>query len=560
MKTPRDYQVKIDNKLFDYLDSNEGNPIVAMPCGSGKSLSQAIAIKRLYHRNNNYRFLAICHVKEIIKQNAEELVESCNLQPSIYCAGLNKSEIGQFNFASIASISKKAALFEHIDWLFVDEAHSVSETDNSMYMRLISNLTEINPAMRIIGYSATPFRLGLGYITDGKIFDDIIVNATYMEAFNWFIDSGYLVNMISKQSVMQIDVSDVKKRGGDYIQRDLQLAADKEEVTRAALTESIQYANNRHHWIVFASGVDHAENITKMLIDEFEITATIVHSKMSDDQRDRNIEDFKSGKYRAIVNNLVLTIGSNLPLIDMVIDLAPTSSPARMIQKYGRASRPLYAEGFNLSTKQGRLDAIAASPKKNALILDFGQNIFSCGMINNPNIPRKKGDGGCLPPIKICPSCLTVHHTSRHICNTWNDLTEKLCEFEFTFESKITETASSDRIIDAPQEPIYQDFEVRQISYSLKKSKKDKIPMLRVTYLCGFSKFDEYICLQHTGFAYTNARKWWRNRTDVEPPSTVNEGLLLVDSLKIPTMINVLVNQKYPNIVSYLFDKAEDEG
>jgi DNA repair protein RadD len=559
MKTPRYYQVKIDDKLFNYLDSKEGNPLLAIPCGAGKSLSQAIAIKRLFERNNSYRFLAVCHVKEIIKQNAEELSECSNLQPSIYCAGLNKSEIGQFNFASVASIAKKSLLFGHIDWLFMDEAHSLSETDNSMYMQLINGLLEINPVMRIIGYSATPFRLGLGYITDGKVFDDIIVNATYMEAFNWFIESGYLVNMISKQTLAQIDISDVKKRGGDYIQSDLQKAVDKEEVTRAALTESMRYAANRHHWIVFASGVNHAEHITQMLIEEFGISAVVVHSKMSDEQRDKNIDDFKAGKYRAIVNNLVLTIGSNLPLIDMVIDLAPTSSPARMIQKYGRASRPVYAKGFDLSTKQGRLDAIATSPKKNALVLDFGQNIFNCGMVNNPKIPRKKGSSGGESPVKICPECLTAHHTSRRICDTWNDLTGKLCEFEFTFKSKLTDSASSDRIIDAPQDPIYQNFEVVSITYALKKSKKDKIPMLRVTYKCAFNKFDEYICLEHTGFAYTNARRWWRNRTDVEPPATVDEALLLCDNLIVPLEITVIVNQKYPKITDYLFDSDDNK-
>lgn len=560
-KHPRDYQLKINRKLFEYIDTNpEKNPVMAIPCGGGKSGLQAMAIIELWKRNPNIRTLAVCHVKEIVLQNAEELLEfSDELQPSIFCAGLNKYEIGKFTFASIASIIKKVEHIGKIDYLFFDECHVLPMDSKSMYRKLLINLQKTNPNIRVIGYSATPFRLGLGYITDGDLFDDIVVNATYMESFTWFIDNGYLVQMISKHAVTQLDVTDVHIRGGDFVQSELQKSVDKAEITYAALAESCKYGHNRNHWIVFASGVEHAEHITAMLNDEFDIPATVVHSKMNDAQRDANIEAFKRGEYRAIVNNLVLTIGSNLPILDLCIDLAPTTSPARHIQKYGRVSRPLYAKGYDLSNKEGRLAAIANSDKTNALILDFSGNTMRNGCLNAPRIPRKKGEGGSgEAPIKACPECLTLHHTSRRICNTVNVLTGITCEHEFEFKTKLTVEAANESVIKRNVEPVHDWFHVTSVSYGTKMSSKDKSkPMLVVTYQCAMNRFTEYVLLEHDGFAKSNAKKWWRTRQidGVPPiPETVIEALEHSSKLLTPKMIYVETNTKYPKIKEFAFE------
>ena len=542
---PRPYQIEAVQGIYNYFGSNTGNPIVAMPTGTGKSVVIAMFLESVYAHYHNQRVMILTHVKELIEQNHEKLMTLWPAAPAgIYSAGLNRKDLGRkITFGGIASVAKKAHQFGHIDLLLVDEAHLVSPNDETMYLTFINQLKQINPNLKVIGFTATPWRLGAGHLTESGLFTDVCFDNTSMEAFNKLISDGYLSPLIPKQTKQLLDTDGVHMRGGEFIQSELQNAVDKAEVTYGALKEALEQAHDRNHWLVFASGVEHAEHIVEMF-QSFDVPAVAVHSKMSKETRDRAIAGFKAGDYRVAVNNNVLTTGFDFPGIDCIAGLRPTASTVLWVQMLGRGTRPVYAEGFDLDTVEGRLAAIANGPKQNCLVLDFAGNTRRLGPINDPVIPRKKGQKGGEAPVKLCGVCGTYNHaTVKHCVH---------CGTEFTFQVKFKATAASDELLRGDA-PVVELFKVDHITY-LQHEKAGRPPMVRVTYYCGLRSFSEYVCVEHEGFAQRKARHWWRERTAIPFPSTTAEALELAPRLKTATHLQVWVNKQYPEIMSHCFD------
>ncbi|WP_423237389.1 DEAD/DEAH box helicase, partial [Enterobacter cloacae] len=118
-------------------------------------------------------------------------------------------------------------------------------------------------------------------------------------------------------------------------------------------------------------------------------------------ERDTIINDFKSGRITAVVNNNVLTTGFDHPGLDLIVVLRPSESSRLWVQILGRGTRPDYADGFDLSTTAGRLQAIAASHKQNCLVLDYSGNTRRLGPINDPVMPKRPGQKGkSTAPVK----------------------------------------------------------------------------------------------------------------------------------------------------------------
>ena len=551
--TDRSYQTAAVDSIFKYFaDGNKGNPLVALPTGTGKSVVIARFLQRIYSQWPQQRILMLTHVKELIEQNYEKLLIAWPTAPAgVYSAGLGRKELHhRITFAGIASIAKKSHLVGKVNLIIIDECHLVSPDDETMYRTFISELLLINPSMKVIGLTATPWRVGLGsLLEEGGLFTDFCFNATDMRSFNWFIDEGYLVPLIPRPMKTELDITGVGTLGGDFKQKSLQEAVDKTEITYAALEETIATAekHNRKSWLIFASGVEHACHISDMLNNDFGIKSACVHSKMTKEERDTNIKDFKSGKLQCLVNNSVLTTGFDHPAIDLIVMLRPTKSVVLWIQMLGRGTRPDYAQGFDLNTTEGRLQAIKESEKQNCMVLDFARNSLTLGPVNDPVVPRKKGKKGGEAPVKECEVCGTYNHCSVRYCIS--------CGSEFIFKVKITTQASDAVLIkrDTDELPIVEVFKVDSINYNM-HHKADKPAMMRVSYFCGLRKFDEYICFEHEGFAQHKARQWWKLRTD--QPFQANSKLAIeqAGSLKAASHIRVWINKKFPEIKAYCFD------
>lgn len=531
----RDYQQEAIDSLYRYFEKGGRNPVVAMPTGTGKSLVIAGFAQSVLKRWSNQKILIATHVKELIGQNYAELLEAWPFAPAgIYSAGLKRRDVReQILFVGIQSVAKKAAMFGHVDLLIVDEAHLVGPDDKASYQLFIAALKAINPNLRVIGLTATPYRLGYGHIADGELFDEVCFDITGLEAFNRLIAEDYLSPLIPKPTKMVLDVEGVKKTGGDYNGKELQIAVDKNEVTYAALKEALAVAHDRKHWLIFSSGVEHAEHIAEMMRG-FGETCLAVHSKMGAEARDEAIAKFKRGDVRMLVNNNILTTGFNSPWVDCIVCLRPTTSSVLWVQMLGRGTRPF---------KGNAVDPVA---KVNCLALDFAGNIRKLGPINDPVIPRKRGEGGGDAPIKLC-----------EVCNTWNHASARkciLCGNEFPIQVKIKVESDGTDLIKGDM-PKVQVFEVTQITYR-SHTKMGRPPVLKCTYYCNLKMFDDWVCIQHEGFAGRKAAKWWSSRTDIPVPATVDAALEIIDTIPGPTHIRVWLNTAsgYPEILAYCFD------
>jgi DNA repair protein RadD len=437
--------------------------------------------------------------------------------------------------------------------VLIDECHLVSPKDETMYKQYLSALRTVNPHLKVVGLTATAWRLGHGRITEGGgLFTDVCCDMTSMDGFNWLLAEGYLCPLVPKATTAKLDVDGVHMRNGEFALDELQAAVDKHEVSYAACLEAVQLAGDRAHWLVFCSGVDHSDHVAAMLTS-LGISAVSVHSKMGSEARDAAIRDFKSGRVRAVVNNNILTTGFDFPGIDCIVVLRPTASTVLWVQLLGRGTRPVYAPGYNLHTKEGRLEAQRAGPKANCLVLDFAGNTKRLGPINDPVIPRKRGDKPGDAPVRICTSCSTYNHASARHC--------VYCGAEFTFSGpKVHSQASTDDLIRV-NDPVVKVLEIDHVTYT-KHTRIGKPPMVRVTYYCGLSAFSDFIGFEHPdSFSQRRARQWWRERVPgpeqqwLPIPTTTADALALLEHLKIPTHLRVWTNKKpYPQVMAACFD------
>jgi DNA repair protein RadD len=551
---PRDYQEAAHDSLYQYFRTHTtGNPLIAMPTGSGKAVVIAMFVERALKWFPGTRIMVLTHVKELIQQNFEKLKAMWPHAPAgVYSSGLGKREHHYpVTFAGIGSVHKRTAQFGHIDLILIDEAHLVGDKDSAMYLSFLAKVKAINPQLKIIGLTATKYRVGMGMLTNGKIFDDVCFDLTDLTGFNWLLNQGYLKPLVPQPMELEYDLSEVHTQNGEYKLNELQDAMDRTDLNRLAVREMAEKAHARKHWLVFASGVSHCIHISDLL-DEMGIRSVAIHTKMGDDARDEGIAAFKAGQYQVAVNFNVLTTGFDFPEIDCIGVLRASKSPGLWVQMLGRGTRPVYAKGPDLKTRDGRLEAIWYGGAKDCLVLDFARNTPRLGPINDPVLPRQKGSGGGGgdAPVKICPACGTYVHASLTVC--------PYCSAEMPRQLKIAPTAGTMVLIKTeeviPKAPVIETLDVIRVTYQ-RHSKPGKPDSIRVHYYTsnGFRRFEEWVCLEHEGTIRHRARDWWRRRAgyDQPVPETTDAALSMLYKLQEPKQIRVRTDMKYPEIVGH---------
>lgn len=562
----RIYQDESVTSLFDYFKNNIiGNPVIALPTGTGKSLVIALFLMLVLRRWPTQRIMMVTHVKELIEQNHEKFKIIWPEAPSgIYSSGLKRKDISAAAiFAGIQSVAKKAVIFGHIDLLVIDECHLVSPAAEASYGAFIEDLKLINPNLRVIGLTATPYRLKLGLITNGQIFTDICYDKTQGDDFVWFVNEGYLSNLVPRPTKTQFDLSGVRVHGGEFKAGDSQEAMDKEAITREAVLETVHVAKEakRMKWMFFTTGIDHCEHVADML-KEYKVDTRVVHSKMgSDEVRAANVQWFKDpcvdGKPKALVNVDTLTTGFDCTDLDLLVILRPTMSPGLWVQILGRGTRPHYASGFDLETKDGRLAAIAQGGKPNCMVLDFAGNTARLGPINRVEVPKPPGEKtNSEPPAKICPTDEKDKNDNFGCgCYIWAaSLVCEHCGYKFPPpKHKLTAAASSETLIAGVEEQFdIREVDVKNVTYSkhIKRSTGDA--SLKVTYMCGLNARTEYVSIEGAPAARRRAERWWMDRTHgLLPPTTVDEALKIIKTnfLAEPKKLTMRFDTKYPQIL-----------
>jgi DNA repair protein RadD len=552
----RIYQTMAVDAIYSYFDTHTGNPVVAMPTGTGKSVVIARFAHSALSRWNSQRFMFLTHVQELIEQNAKALVRAWPEAPiGIYSAALGKKETdAPITFGGIASVNHDPGAFGHIDMLGIDECHLLSSGGDTMYQNTIAVLRERNPYLKVTGFSATPYRMGQGLITDNprdgkRLFTDFAIDMTGFQWFNWFIDQGYLAKLVTMPTDSELDVSGVGMSGGDFNGKALTDKLDGQDKEHYnACREMVARGFNRRAWLVFTAGIERSEWVADTL-NTLGVKSTFVHSRLEKAERTERVRAYRAGEYQCMVGNNVFTTGFDYSAIDLIGMLRPTRSTGLWVQMLGRGTRPLYAPGSDLNSIEGRLWAIQMSGKLNCLVLDFAGNARELGPVNDPVLPHKKGAGGGEIPMKICGHCGCYQHLSARVCDN--------CMTPFPPGTILTHKAFSGDIL-RTEEPKMEWFNVTAVIYRVHQKGGGK-PMVRVTYACGFRSFEEWVCIEHDKYLGKKARDWWRTRVtpkylDYGPPPTAIEFVEWKHLLKSPRRIYVQTNKQYPEVQNYEYE------
>jgi len=524
----RQYQREAVDSIYRYFTEHNGHPLIVMPTASGKSLVLAAFIRETLEQWPNERLLVVTHVKELIQQDYKELMGLWPEAPAgIYSAGLKRREAqAQVLFCGIQSIHKRAEELGACDLILVDESHLIPRSSDTMYRRFIESMAALNDQVKIIGLTATHYRLDSGLLTEGdnRVFTDI----AYEVPVKRLIDEKWLCPLVTKAPTTELDVSGVHMRGGDYIAGELAAAVDRSEINSAVVREIVHYGRDRKSWLIFCSGIEHAKNIRNAL-RILGITSETVSGETNAMERDFILSEFKAGRIRAVTNCDILTTGFNHPGIDLIAFLRPTQSTGLYVQMAGRGMRN-------------------APGKSNCVILDFSGNIQRHGPIDlvEPKTSSRNGNGKA--PVKTCPNCRTVLHNRVGVCPECGH------KFPGRPEPTLDPTASARPII-SPAAPIW--VKVDKIAYR-RHTKVGKPDSLRVDYYENpFTFYSEWVCLEHGESVTHRAIQWWRRRSDDPPPLTVTDALWLADRLKQPSEVLVIEQGKYWRIISYRFSEGE---
>lgn len=540
----RFYQREAIEETMKVLDKDV-HPVISAPVGVGKTFIMAGLIEKIIDNEPTANVLVLADDKRLLEQNKAAIEKYFEgLKVGLCSAGLNSYVIKKITVAGIQSIHRKAEEFKKFNYVIIDECHTINTKDTGIYRKFLGQLNA-----NYIGLSATIFRTGQGYIHQGKnaLFNKVSYDMSTPEIYNRIVEEGYLSELFGYPTALKLSGEGCKTTKGDWDINDLAKKNDREHITEAAILESVHYGKNYKCWLVFAINIDHANNIVSRL-NHHGVSAIAVHSKT--ENLDQKIADYKSGKYRAAVHVNMLVKGFDHPMIDLIIDMRPTKSPIIHVQGKGRGTRPVYADGYDLETIEGRLNAIANGPKPHCLVLDFAGNVERLGPINYVQVQKrkeKKGKGQAIT--KRCPTCNFLNWGGAKFCVN--------CAHEFEFEEKLSMKASSKEIVKKKIEKKIEGWvNVDKIDYQRKAGRTGKPDYMQVIYHCGMQKFYEPVCIDHKGYPKYNAQNWihfrWKFR-DKPKPKNLNELMKNSDLLARPHKIKVKTGGRYTEILDAKF-------
>ncbi|WP_339805379.1 DEAD/DEAH box helicase [uncultured Marinobacter sp.] len=387
--TLRPYQQEAVDATLRHFRQSDESAVIVLPTGAGKSLVIA-ELARLARR----RILVLTHVKELVEQNHAKY-QSYGLTGGVFSAGLKRRENRhQVTFASVQSVSANLDQFrDEYSLVIIDECHRVSGEETSQYQRIIELLRQKNDALKVLGLTATPYRLAMGWIyryhyrgfvrggSDDQ--DKPFQHCIYELPLSYMISRGYLTRPeLVNAAVAQYDFSALAQdRFGEYAEKDVnQLLSKHKRVTRAIIEQVMELAAERSGVMIFAATVDHAREITGYL--PAHQTALVTGGTDLKD-RDLLIQRFKQRQLKYLVNVSVLTTGFDAPHVDLIAILRPTQSVSLYQQMVGRGLR--LDEG-----------------KQDCLVIDYAGNHVN---LHHPEVGEPKPNHDSEPVQVFCPGC-----------------------------------------------------------------------------------------------------------------------------------------------------------
>ncbi|EGR1982222.1 TPA: DEAD/DEAH box helicase [Vibrio parahaemolyticus] len=386
MYTLRPYQADSVKAVIHYFRKHSTPAVIVLPTGAGKSLVIA-ELARLAKG----RVLVLAHVKELVEQNHAKY-EGYGLKGAIFSAGLGRKETDQqVVFASVQSVVRNLDSFKNqFSLLVIDECHRVPDDKNSSYQKVITHLRELNPGIKVLGLTATPYRLGMGWIyqyhtrgqvrtEESRFFRDCIFELP----IRYLLDENFLTPArMMDAPVLSYDFSQLKPANtGRYKEAEMDMVIDKaKRATPQIVEQIIQYARERKGVMIFAATVRHAQEIHGLLPEG---ETAIVIGDTPTPERDAIIQAFKNREIKYLVNVSVLTTGFDAPHVDLIAILRPTESVSLYQQIVGRGLR--LSEG-----------------KNECLVLDYAGNSYD---LYQPEVGDPKPDSTSEIITIPCPAC-----------------------------------------------------------------------------------------------------------------------------------------------------------
>mgnify|MGYP002724282816 CR=1 FL=1 len=382
----RPYQQEAVRRVIEHFRGSDDPAAVVLPTGSGKSLVIA-ELARLARG----RVLVLAHVRELVEQNHAKYL-AYGLAADIFSAGLGRKESGrQVVFGSVQSVVRGLDRFDdgNFTLLVIDECHRVSPAEDAGYRRVIERLRGANPRLKVLGLTATPYRLGQGFIyhrhhhgmVRGEA-DCFFRDCVFEQPLRLMVKQGYLAEPRRiDAAVERYDFSAlVPSSRGLFREEELNRVAAGNRATPGIIAEVVERARDRQGVMLFAASVAHAEEILGYLPAT---EAALITGETPSAERERLITAFKARELKYLVNVAVLTTGFDAPHVDLIAILRPTESVSLYQQIVGR--------GLRLSPG-----------KRDCLILDYAGNPWD---LYAPEVGSAKPDSDSEPVQVECPAC-----------------------------------------------------------------------------------------------------------------------------------------------------------
>ncbi|NUQ51350.1 MAG: DEAD/DEAH box helicase family protein [Phycisphaerales bacterium] len=524
----RPYQSEAVAAVYEHLRTRDDNPCVVIPTGGGKTpVIATICRDAVAHWNG--RVVILAHVKELLEQAADKLRHIAPDVPvGIYSAGLKRKDLGYaVTVAGIQSIWKKACDLGPVDLIIVDEAHMVPTEDDGMYRQFIADAKVVNPHVRVIGLTATPYRMKSGSICGPE---NILNHVCFEVGVRELIVQGFLSPLRTKAGLQKVSTDDLHIRAGEFVASEVEDLMDKEGLVEGACAELVQHTSDRTAVLIFSSGIRHGQHVVDVLKAKHGVECGFVTGDTPDGVRSAILGRFRSGDLKYLCNVNVLTTGFDAPHIDCVALVRPTMSPGLYYQMVGR--------GFRLHP--GKADC---------LVLDFGGNVLRHGPVDAIRIATDdRGEGEA--PAKECPNCQALIAAGYQVCPQ--------CGHQFPEPNKQQHEAKASTEGILSGQTTREEHHVSESTYHVHSKRGDPAAPLtmRVEYRVGFNRyFREWVCFDHTGYARIKAEAWWRARS-VEPvPGGTEEAVEMAKAGALATTLAITVERKvgdqYERVVAH---------
>jgi DNA repair protein RadD len=396
----RDYQQAAHDAAISFIKTCLDPCVIDAATGAGKSHIIAAMAETLHGISGGKHILCLAPSAELVTQNREKYLATGN-PASIFSASAGGTCLKHpVVFGTPITVKNKVRRFgSRFCAVVVDEAHGITPT----IKHIIEVIKECNPKLRVIGLSATPYRLGTGYIyaidekgnpTGEHAIEPYFTKLVYKIAAHELIGRGFLtqpiIGEINSDHYHTLDMV-VNKRGKFDRSDEDRAYHGHGRKTAAIIADVVRQAQSRKGVMIFAATVQHAEECMASLPPGL---SAIVTGKTKN--REVILNRFKARKIKYLVNVAVLTTGFDAPHVDVIALLRATESVALLQQIIGRGLR---------------ID----DNKKDCLVLDYAENLERhCpdGDVFNPEI-RTSFTAKESKPIKAaCDVCGTVNEFS----------------------------------------------------------------------------------------------------------------------------------------------------